>query len=146
MKLFEVESYNKLDSIAEVMLINGVDYVRTADTNNIYHLDALDQVGYVIGLVKPEEALGILCEALGIDNDDDIPEEYMSQDMIDYLTEPEDEESYCGDIEMPTEEANLLLIDDIINNTLSQKVPIEPQQADTLLKLARLKQMLKELN
>ena len=37
---------------------------------------------------------------------------------------------------------NLLMIDQIINNTLKQSDNITPQQADTMLKLAELKSML----
>jgi hypothetical protein len=37
---------------------------------------------------------------------------------------------------------NLMLIDDIINNTLIKEEDITPQQADTMLKLAKLKEML----
>ena len=40
---------------------------------------------------------------------------------------------------------NLMLIDQIINNTLSQKDNITPQQADTMLKLAHLAKMLDEV-
>jgi hypothetical protein len=35
-----------------------------------------------------------------------------------------------------------MLIDDIINNTLIKEEDITPQQADTMLKLAKLKEML----
>ena len=45
-------------------------------------------------------------------------------------------EEYC------TECHNIMLIDGIINNTLSQTDPITPQQAETMIKLAHLKEML----
>lgn len=37
---------------------------------------------------------------------------------------------------------NLFLIDSVINNTLSDKADITPQKADTMIKLAKLKEML----
>lgn len=40
---------------------------------------------------------------------------------------------------------NLMLIDQIINNTLRQTNNITPQQADTMLKLAHLAKMLEEV-
>lgn len=40
---------------------------------------------------------------------------------------------------------NLMLIDQIINNTLSQTNNITPQQADTMIKLAHLAKMLNEV-
>ena len=40
---------------------------------------------------------------------------------------------------------NLMLIDQIINNTLSQKESITSQQADTMLKLAHLAKLLNEV-
>lgn len=51
----------------------------------------------------------------------------------------------------PTEEEycihchNLMLIDQIINNTLKQTNDITPEQADTMLKLAHLAKMLNEV-
>ena len=41
---------------------------------------------------------------------------------------------------------NLMLIDDIINNTLTSTDDITPQQADTLVKLAQLKHLLVNIN
>ena len=41
---------------------------------------------------------------------------------------------------------NLMLIDDIINNTLTSTEDITPQQADTLVKLAQLKTLLVNIN
>lgn len=48
----------------------------------------------------------------------------------------EDDEEYCKNCH------NLMLIDDIINNTLTSTDDITPQQADTLVKLAQLKHLL----
>ena len=50
--------------------------------------------------------------------------------------DPTDVEEYCAHCH------NLMLIDGIINNTLSKVEDITPQQADTMLKLAKLAQML----
>ena len=47
-----------------------------------------------------------------------------------------DDNAYCIECH------NLMLIDQVINNTLKQESNITPQQIDTLLKLAQLKKML----
>lgn len=52
-------------------------------------------------------------------------------------TDEEGSEEYCVHCH------NLMLIDQIINNTLLQKTPIMPQQADTMLKLAALSNTLR---
>jgi hypothetical protein len=46
------------------------------------------------------------------------------------------DEDYCTNCH------NLMLIDDIINNTLTSKYDITPERADTLVKLAQLKHLL----
>ena len=46
------------------------------------------------------------------------------------------DENYCRNCH------NLMLIDGILNNALSSKSDITPQQADTMIKLARLKHLL----
>ena len=50
--------------------------------------------------------------------------------------ELDDEDDYCKNCH------NLMLIDDIINNTLTSTDDITPQQADTLYRLAQLKHLL----
>ena len=50
--------------------------------------------------------------------------------------ELDDEDDYCKNCH------NLMLIDDIINNTLTSTDDISPQQADTLIKLGQLKTLL----
>ena len=52
----------------------------------------------------------------------------------------EDRDEYCKNCH------NLMLIDDIINNTLTSTDDITPQQADTLVKLAQLKHLLVNIN
>ena len=52
----------------------------------------------------------------------------------------EDKDEYCKNCH------NLMLIDDIINNTLTSTEDITPQQADTLVKLAQLKTLLVNIN
>ena len=48
----------------------------------------------------------------------------------------DDEDDYCINCH------NLMMIDQIINNTLRVEEPLTPQQADTLIKLAQLKTLL----
>ena len=52
----------------------------------------------------------------------------------------DDNDDYCKNCH------NLMLIDDIINNTLTSTEDITPQQADTLVKLAQLKTLLVNIN
>ena len=58
----------------------------------------------------------------------------LKQAVADELDE--DDEEYCKNCH------NLMLIDDIINNTLTSTDDITPQQADTLIKLGQLKTLL----
>ena len=48
----------------------------------------------------------------------------------------DEEDDYCINCH------NLMMIDQIINNTLRVEEPLTPQQADTLIKLAQLKHLL----
>lgn len=68
----------------------------------------------------------------------DVTEEQLQADAIEAKEPVEDviDSNYCVHCH------NLMLIDEVINNTLSQKEAITPQQADTMLKLAKLRQML----
>ncbi len=52
----------------------------------------------------------------------------------------DEEDDYCINCH------NLLMIDQIINNTLRVEEPLTPQQADTLIKLAQLKTLLVNIN
>ena len=52
----------------------------------------------------------------------------------------DDDNEYCKNCH------NLMLIDDIINNTLTSTDDITPQQADTLVKLAQLKHLLASIH
>lgn len=52
----------------------------------------------------------------------------------------EPDEDYCKSCH------NLMLIDDILNNTLTSTDDITPQQADTMVKLAQLKHLLANLH
>ena len=54
--------------------------------------------------------------------------------------ELDDEGDYCKNCH------NLMLIDDIINNTLTSTDDITPQQADTMYRLAQIKQVLASIN
>ena len=58
----------------------------------------------------------------------------LKQAVADELDE--DDEEYCKNCH------NLMLIDDIINNTLTGTDDISPQQADTIYRLAQLKHLL----
>ena len=62
----------------------------------------------------------------------------LKQAVTDELDD--DDEEYCINCH------NLMLIDDIINNTLTSTDDITPQQADTLVKLAQLKHLLVNIN
>ena len=52
----------------------------------------------------------------------------------------DEEDDYCINCH------NLMMIDQIINNTLRVEEPLTPQQADTLIKLAQLKHLLVNIN
>lgn len=52
----------------------------------------------------------------------------------------DEEDDYCINYH------NLMMIDQIINNTLRVEEPLTPQQADTLIKLAQLKTLLVNIN
>ena len=52
----------------------------------------------------------------------------------------EDKDEYCKNCH------NLMLIDDIINNTLTSTDDITPQQADTMYRLAQLKHLLASIH
>lgn len=62
----------------------------------------------------------------------------LKQAVADELDE--DDEEYCKNCH------NLMLIDDIINNTLSITDDITPQQADTMYRLAQLKHLLASIH
>ena len=62
----------------------------------------------------------------------------LKQVIEDELDDEDDD--YCKNCH------NLMLIDDIINNTLTSTEDITPQQADTLVKLAQLKTLLVNIN
>ena len=52
----------------------------------------------------------------------------------------DEEDDYCINCH------NLMMIDKIINNTLRVEEPLTPQQADTLIKLAQLKNLLASIH
>lgn len=52
----------------------------------------------------------------------------------------DEEDDYCINCH------NLMMIDQIINNTLRVEEPLTPQQADTLIKLAQLKHLLASIH
>ena len=62
----------------------------------------------------------------------------LKQAVADELDE--DDEEYCKNCH------NLMLIDDIINNTLTSTDDITPQQADTMYRLAQLKHLLASIH
>ena len=140
MNLFETKSYEALEDIARVLIDNGVEYVRTTDTNNIYGIHD-ELLGHSIGLVKPAPAMELLYEALELGDDEDIPDEYLSDDMIDWLTDTAEPEQPEPEPVIHTPESIISKLDQIIGNTLELTAPIEPQRADTLLKLAQLRSM-----
>lgn len=65
-----------------------------------------------------------------------------AKQIFDELLKKEDTSEPATDYCVHTH--NLNLIDQVINNSLRVETAITPQQADTMLKLARLKQMLSE--
>lgn len=64
----------------------------------------------------------------------------IANDIADAIDESEDESEtpYCIECH------NLMLIDQVINNTLKQANDITPQQAETMLRLAQLKSILQK--
>lgn len=66
----------------------------------------------------------------------DITEEDLQTGYLNELAQQDDDADYCINCH------NLMLIDGILNNTLSSTDNITPDKADTMLKLAQLKHML----
>ena len=75
----------------------------------------------------------------------DITEEELAADAELSHSSPEQVEFDPTDEEYCIHCHNLMLIDQIINNTLRQTNNITPDQADTMLKLAHLAKMLNEV-
>lgn len=90
--------------------------------------------------IQPKEGPVFRIESEGLISVDITEEELQEANK---LREPEQveldpNEDYCVHCH------NLMLIDEIINNTLKQTDNITPQQADTMLKLAHLRNTLED--
>lgn len=103
----------------------GYEYISMSD-GKVFSIDAEDNLLTEVDLTEAE-----LQEFAKIHAE-------LKQAVADELDE--DDEEYCKNCH------NLMLIDDIINNTLTSTDDITPQQADTLVKLAQLKHLLVNIN
>lgn len=103
----------------------GYEYISMSD-GKVFSIDAEDNSLTEVDLTEEElqEFAKIYAE--------------LKQSIEDELDD-EDEE-YCKNCH------NLMLIDDIINNTLTSTDDITPQQADTMYRLAQLKHLLASIH
>ena len=102
----------------------GYDYISMSD-GTVFSIDAEDNSLTEVDLTEAElqefaKIQAELKKAVTDEWDDD----------------NDDDDDYCINCH------NLMLIDDIINNTLTSTDDITPQQADTLIKLGQLKTLL----
>ena len=126
---------------------NGFEYIQSVETLDIYKITDQRTI-----LLTPEEHMVLLSK----DYPDGVPAELLSEAVLKSFIDTEEEviEQVLNDMfskeeagaVMPKDKANLLLIDDIINNTLKQDKFLQPQQADTLQKLATVKAILAGIN
>lgn len=103
----------------------GYEYISMSD-GKVFSIDAEDNLLTEVDLTEAE-----LQEFAKIHAE-------LKQAVADELDE--DDEEYCKNCH------NLMLIDDIINNTLTSTDDITPQQADTMYRLAQLKHLLANIH
>ena len=103
----------------------GYEYISMSD-GKVFSIDAEDNSLTEVDLTEEE-----LQEFAKIHAE-------LKQAVADELDE--DDEEYCKNCH------NLMLIDDIINNTLTSTDDITPQQADTMYRLAQLKHLLANIH
>lgn len=109
--------------------------LRIIDHNNLVEFSNSEESEKTHFFKVLDEFIASLDESL--DPDVDTPTEKLVKEPEQVELSPGDE-GYCKHCH------NISMIDDIINNTLSQKYSIEPSQADTMLKLAHLQNLLME--
>lgn len=111
---------NKLfNADLEFAMDEGYEFIKTSD-------------GVTFQIVDPDNIIEVDVTEEDLQNLDQAMDKL--NETVDELLE--DSEEIC------TECHNLMLIDGILNNTLSKKEDITPQQADTMIKLAQLKHLL----
>ena len=105
----------------------------------LFHTDLAFAISEGYGYIQPKEGPVFAIVDSNTIVEVDVTEEELqaaatlSKEPTEVEFDPtETEEEYCINCH------NLMLIDQIINNTLSQDSNITPQQADTMLKLAQL--------
>ena len=96
----------------------GYDFIKSSDNMTFQIVD--DNELIEVNITEEDLQTGYLNQLAQQDGDD--------------CDDCDDDEDYCIACH------NIMLIDEIINNTLSKAEDITPQQADTMLKLATLKQ------
>lgn len=117
----------------------------------LFHTDLAFAISEGYEYIQPKE--GPVFQILGPNEivEVDITEEELAAAAELSHTEPEQVEFGPDEYGSPESDDycihchNLMLIDQIINNTLRQTNDITPQQADTMLKLAALAKMLNEV-
>lgn len=111
----------------------------------LFHTDLAFAISEGYGYIQPKE--GPVFQILGPNQivEVDVTEEELAAAAELSHTEPEQVEFDSTDEEYCIHCHNLMLIDQIINNTLRQTNDITPQQADTMLKLAALAKTLNEV-
>lgn len=111
----------------------------------LFHTDLAFAISEGYGYIQPKE--GPVFQILGPNEivEVEITEEELAAAAELSHTEPEQVEFDPTDEEYCVHCHNLMLIDQIINNTLRQTNDITPQQADTMLKLAALAKTLNEV-
>jgi hypothetical protein len=75
-----------------------------------------------------------------------ITEEVLQAAYIEQLSEQDDDEPADDEDDYCIQCHNIMLIDEIINNTLSKPENITPQQADTMYRLVQIRQMLSAIH
>lgn len=111
----------------------------------LFHTDLAFAISEGYGYIQPKE--GPVFQILGPNEivEVDVTEEELAAAAELSHTAPEQVEFDPADEEYCIHCHNLMLIDQIINNTLRQTNDITPQQADTMLKLAALAKTLNEV-
>lgn len=111
----------------------------------LFHTDLAFAISEGYGYIQPKE--GPVFQILGPNEivEVEVTEEELAAAAELSHTEPEQVEFDPTDEEYCVHCHNLMLIDQIINNTLRQTNDITPQQADTMLKLAALAKTLNEV-
>lgn len=117
----------------------------TKKNNMLFHTDLAFAISEGYKYIQSEDGpVFQILDAYNIVEVDVTEEELQAAAALAY-SEPEQVEFDPTEDEYCIYCHNLMLIDQIINNTLSQTDNITPQQADTMLKLAALAKLLNEV-